>query len=306
MTRASDRKSESKPKSGRQASREKSGNMLVIVCVTVALVAVLILVIGSFGMVFFVKNRLQSAADEIALAGAKKLNENDRIGQMNNMLARSRQLVYSSRQNLHQVEAKYIHLEELTDEQLNDGRETAELLEEERKVLLTAAQKEAKDAMIAKFESIKNSFPMVLPWAKIGTPVMNAASDLELGKIVDTESNVTELTGFDELKNDDRSKQYVKVWPKVQLYKAEVDAKLPDEDSSLIYKFSSLIPPVESTVSPARIVLARDFSQTKTGYIPSAAKVKLSLDVATGLGTEAAGNIQAIGCAAATGASYQQ
>lgn len=35
----------------------------------------------------FTRNRLQASANEIALVGARKLNANDRIGQMNNMVA---------------------------------------------------------------------------------------------------------------------------------------------------------------------------------------------------------------------------
>src|ERR1700679_3025457 len=73
------------------------GNILVFACFAVVLIAMLALVGYSFSGLYFEHNRLQASADEIALTGAKKLNDRDRIGQLNNMISRCRQLVYSDR-----------------------------------------------------------------------------------------------------------------------------------------------------------------------------------------------------------------
>ena len=295
--------------------RNKSGNMLVIVCVTMAVVALMMLALSSFGMIFFVKNRLQTAADEIALAGAKKLNEHDRIGQMNNMLARSRQLVFNSRQQHDKISTEYLHLQEIANGQMEDSKEAAQLLEAERVKLLADAKNDAIIAMKAKFDSIKDSFPMVLPWAQIGAPVLNDG-DIKLGKMAEVESNVIEmgrtesstLSDCEELVNHDRGNTFVKVWPHVQLYRAETptEAKLPGDDADLNYKISSLTPPVDGTVSPARVVLARNYTSVKDGFVPSATQVKISLTIGTGLGAAASEVLSAVGTAVTTGADEQQ
>lgn len=266
-------------------------------------------------MLFFVKNRLQTAADEIALAGAKKLNEHDRIGQMNNMLARSRQLVFNARHEHTKVSNEYVHLQGLADSEMEASREAAQMLESERVKLLNDVRNDAINAMKAKFDSIKDSFPMVLPWIQIGLPTMSDG-DIKLGRIVDVESNVMELgrvgdsnlSDCEELVEHDRNSSFTKVWPHCQLYKAETvnEARLPGEDNDLVYKISSLIPPVDNSVAPARVVLARDYKDVKDGFLPSSAQVKIKINIGTGLGAAASEVLSAVGTAATTGADNQQ
>ncbi len=117
----------------------------------------------SFCGVYWLHNRLQTSADEISLAGAKKLNDRDRIGQMNNMVARCRQLVHSSREDYDTTKKDYPELASFAEPLLDEARTSAGDLEQERKKMNAVAESEAAQAMKDRFDQIKGTYPMVLP-----------------------------------------------------------------------------------------------------------------------------------------------
>jgi len=290
--------------------RNAKGNMLIMVSVFMALIAVLVLLACSFGAIYFEHTRLQQSANEIALAGARKLNENDRVGQMNNMIARCRQLVFCSTQNFNDVDTSYHHLHHLAEQLDEEARDSAMLLETERHQLATLSRSEANDAMEAKFNEIKVSYPMSLPWIKVSTPTV--ASQVE-GKLHDVQSNVAEMKGFHELELHDAAYPYLQSYADgVKLYKEHTNARLPGTDASLNFKIASLPAPVaatsgislisaQTTVSAARAVLASKFRNIDSDELPSACQVTLSLGVSTTLGASSQSHAQAIGTAVVTG-----
>ena len=287
--------------------------MLIVVSVFTAVVAVGMIVTCSFGAVFFEQNRLQGTADEIALAGSRVLNENDRIGEMNNMLARCRQLVYSSRQDYSQVDSSYEHLRNLASQLVNESRESASTLEHERSSLAVIARNEAEVAMHNKFNELKNTYPMSLPWLQVGQPQIELS---QLGKLQGVQCNVAEVTGFDTLSAFDHASGFLHIYPDLNLYKEHSNARLPGSDSDLNFKLSSLPaavgdkPPADAaqassmlnvSVAPARAVLASKFAHADSDDLPSACQVKLLLRIGTGLGAHAEATARAVGSAAATG-----
>src|SRR5262249_39841905 len=147
-----------------------------------------------------------SSADEIALAGARKLNDQDRIGQMNNMVARNRQLVYSSRRQLDDVTSDYPQMEDLAQQLLDESVDSADEIESQRKHLHQVARTEALKAMQDKFDRLKGSYPMSLPWMVVGAPQL---SFRHLGKIARVESNVNELKNIEQLEEYDNSQSYI-------------------------------------------------------------------------------------------------
>lgn len=277
--------------------------MLVLGSVVMALIALGLIIGYSFGGLVFTHNRLQASADEIALAGARKLNENDRIGQMNNMIARSRQLVFYSREQLEKAGQDYPQLNAIAQELLDETRDSAESLETERKKVRVLAQQEAIAAMQAKFNQIKGTYPMTLPWLKVGMP---NNLKMRMGRMNNVESNVELLKNIEELESQDKSKGLVINSPGLKLYQQGINAKLPGADADLDFKICSLAAPVEKTVSPAHIAMYKACVQQPEKEIPSCTQVEISLSVATGLGAAAQQKIKASSTAACTGASPQQ
>src|SRR4030095_2221518 len=116
----------------RTISNRRSGSMLVLTCVLLLLV-VLGLVTGmSFGSLYIIRLSAQSHANQIAMAAAQVLNHDDREGQMNKMVSRSRQLVFSSRATCSLTSADYPFLEPLAKQFLDEAREGARYVESER------------------------------------------------------------------------------------------------------------------------------------------------------------------------------
>jgi Putative Flp pilus-assembly TadE/G-like len=284
-------------------SRGPRGSVLILACVMFCVLAIALLIGYSFGGLFFTHNRLQTSANEIALAGARKLNELDRIGQMNNMVARSRQLVAYSRKQLEDCQNNQPGLEALAQELLNEARVDAKSLEAQRKSLHALAQGEAFDAMDNKLAEIEGSYPMNLPWLKVTMPVMVEAN---FGKCAGVETNVEQLQHIDEVESKDGAASYVTTGGGLKLYKNDIDAKLDGSDSDLTFKISSLPAPVQKTVSPARIVLASAFRDSVGDQIPTCCQVKIRLNVSSHLGVESGGVLESTGTAGATGASAQQ
>lgn len=286
-----------------RSRRQESGSMQVLACSLFAFIAIGLLIAFSYGGLFFIQNRLRTSADEIALAGARKLNDQDRIGQMNNMIARSRQLVFSSREELDKTTAEYPQLEGLAQQLLAESRESAILLENQRKSLRDLAVAEANTAMQQKFDEIKGTYPMALPWLTVGTATMPTK---KLGKISELQSNVLQLKNIDELETFDSSSGYLHASPGLKLYKESIDAKLPATDNDLKFKLCPLPAPVEKTVSPARLVLYKKYKPAESDHMPCAAQVELKVTIGTGLGANAQSEMTAVGTACATGASVQQ
>ncbi|MBX9938336.1 MAG: hypothetical protein K2Y32_03755 [Candidatus Obscuribacterales bacterium] len=263
----------------------------------------LALLIGySYGGLFFEHNRLQASANEVALAGARKLNEFDRLGQMNNMLARSRQLVFEGRRQLEEANEKYPGIAALAGELLDESHDSAVLLESQRSLLNVVARSEASIAVQHKFDEVKGSYAMFLPWMKVEAPEL---AGYQCGRCNGVESNVELIGTLSGLTSFDKEQGYV-VGELHPYYKGHINAKLSGPDSDLDFKISSLAATVKSSTPPARIILPGNFLSIGSGELPSVCRVKLWLPVSTGYGPYAGGKMSCVGAAAATGGLPQQ
>ncbi len=278
------------------------GSVLVLTCVGIVFIVMCLLIAYSFSGLYFVHNRLQTSADEIALTGAKKLNDRNRIGQMNSMIARCRQLVYASRDDSNSINKEFPEIQRFADQLLEESRQSALDLEAERKKMRAVAEDEAVQAMRAKFNSIKQTYAMTLPWMRVRTP---RVIGIGLGCMEDTESSVEEFDQFEKLKLSDRSKGNTILYNKLNLYKANINQQLIEDDTDLPFFLSSLPPAIESEVSPARTILPDNYREADDEPIPTATKVTLDLQVENGVGLKTGGTMRAIGTAITTGASNQ-
>lgn len=280
--------------------RRRQGNVLVFTCVGLVILAVLLLIGWSFSGLYFAHNRLQTSADEIALTGAKKLNEKDRIGQMNSMIARCRQLVYASREDTNDVKKQFPEINKFAEQLMEESRQSSLDLEQERKKMRAVAEAESVQAMRDKFNSIKDTYPMSLPWLQVKRPRVIAVG---LGRVDGVESNVEEFDKFDKLKQADRSQDYTAVFNKMALYKADRNEQLKDDDTDLPFFLTSIPAPIKSTVSPARTVLPEAYREANDELIPTATRVMLDLRVENGLGSKTSQRMTAVGTAITGGAS---
>lgn len=281
--------------------RSNCGNMLVLSGVFMLVAALATMLALSLCGVLFAYNRLQTTADELAITGARKLNELDRAGQMNNMIARSRQLVFSSREQTDISQSQFPHLVELAQNLLDEARDGAVALDEQRVHVRSLNQVEVESAVQDKFNELKQRHALVLPWLKVNIP---EAPVIHLGKIDQVESNCRVLEGIEELNEIDSSASVSDA--QSRLYKGDINPKLSGADADLNFKLSSLPAPVENTIAPARATLANAFRDVSSDQLQSCVQVQLKLEVETVLGATASGKIQCTGTALTTGAKSMQ
>jgi len=237
------------------------GNLLVMT----AIVGGLLFLILAFGLLvsafFFAQKRVQQQADRMVVSIAKRLNEGDRIGQINNLVERSRELVFVSRHNVTDANERLEHIEPLARQLLEESRAGAQMVESER----SAIARSLPDDVIAEAEEqMKENARAVqvnLPFMRTFSPRLDS---LELGYIDDVDSNALLPEGVGELKTYDIARDYAQ--KDSGLYGANVDARLAGSDSDLVYKFASLAAPVKRTISPARLTAAAVFQPLVSLY----------------------------------------
>ncbi|HEY9869368.1 MAG TPA: hypothetical protein V6D08_09400 [Candidatus Obscuribacterales bacterium] len=281
------------------ASRKvrNSGNILILTCVLTWLVALGVAVGMSLTSLYVTHVSAQSMANEVAMAAAQVLNNNDREGQMNNMISRNRQLVFASREVADWTTPDYPALQPLAERLLREARDSARTLESERSRLRELTQEEAKQKAQEALKQLQSKTRITLPWIQTSAAEL---ADFRLGYANRVETNVLVPPGLPQLAEFDRKKEYAQ--ERSNLYRANVNAKLLGADADLDYHLASLAAPVKNSVSPARLIVSRDFRELPSAQLPSAAKVDLVITVATKVGVKAEKKLRVTGSASASGA----
>src|SRR5438128_7967466 len=81
-------------------NRHPSGNMLILMALTMAIIFALVMTGLTFNCFLFQCTHAQCEADAVALRLASEINKGDRVGQLNELEECSRELVYVSRKDL--------------------------------------------------------------------------------------------------------------------------------------------------------------------------------------------------------------
>jgi hypothetical protein len=236
-------------------------------------------------------------ANEIAMAAAQVLNNNDREGQMNNMISRNRQLVFASREVADWSTPDYPALQPLADRLLREARDSARALESERAWLRELVQEEARQKAQEALKRLRSKTKISLPWIQTSAAQL---ADFSLGYENHVETNVLVPPGLPQLAEFDRQKEYAR--ERSNLYRANVNARLRGADADLEYNLASLAAPVKNSVCPARLILSRDFRELPSAQLPSAARVELIVTVATKVGVKAERKFRVTSSASASGA----
>jgi Flp pilus assembly protein TadG len=285
-------------KSRKLQSRKDDGNMMLLSVLGFGLLLIFITLGTSFSMVLFVQNQVQRLADQIALTGACQLNDGNRLGQMNNLIGRCRQLVYASRQNTYLAANASIDLQQLSQQFLEEDRQNAVALDQEKGRLQNLAIREATKSMTDTFAQQSALYTMVLPWLIVKPPTM---SNVSFGQISAIDSNVAAQNGIEDLADFDRSKKFIQ--KASQLYVSNIDAKLPEDDGDLRFYISSLAAPVNDNIAPARLALSSVFRPIGGSYLPSATSVSVQIGLATDWLHGTATDFSVASVAASNGAS---
>jgi hypothetical protein len=255
--------------------RHVRGNTLVLVCGGLLLVAGTLFTACLFANLLFVQNLLQRFCDNVALTAACALNESDRIGEMNNLVARCRQLVYSSRETTQTIQTTSPDLEVLATQILNEDRQHAQSLETARANLVQIATGDAQNAVDTAFSNQTGIYRAILPMMRMTPPQLVS---VDFGNVPNVESNVAALDGIDTLATFDETDKLVD--GQSELYFGNISAPLPAADSDLTFNLSSLAAPINGNIAPARLTQVSEFqlpSQSNhTSQLPSAVRIVIN------------------------------
>lgn len=267
--------------------RSSNGSTIVLVSLVIGIVVVTALFGIGFNFLLLVRARAQCTADAMALSIAKKLNKDDRIGELNELQQASRELIFVSRRTYDQsCDSRIPELNALCDQLLQDARAGHPFLEAERQNQIRAIGKEIQDAA----QIYNRNRNKIRQTAFLGLQTYEPEiTRVDCGRIVNVNSNVKAFEAIPELATFDRDKGYVDRASK--LYKCEIDAKLPSLDSDLDFYFSSLPAYVGKTCAPSRntnpnvfVPYGNIFDEGKIknisyGRIPSAIQIFYGMDV---------------------------
>ena len=266
----------------------RRGNMLAMVAL-IGLVIIAVLLVGFFCQFLFLSHQKERTdADECALSFAHLLNERDRIGQMNTVVERSRELVHASRlahDDLKRDESDPA-LEDFSRLLVEEARTGAHLVESSRQILCETVKQDViqeskryKEKLTAKTE------------AKVGLMRVSPVNltSVEGGAPRGVMANVIATKAFEELLKHDRQNGYVS--QSGLAYVGDINAKLPSPDNDLDFRLTPLASPIGAGMSPARLTAnnildakpesARDGDRRTGGLqIPSAVRVKMEVPVA--------------------------
>jgi hypothetical protein len=271
----------------RANNRSNRGSMftMTLLCIGLLLVACMV----GFALYLFLseQKRGQTEADKVALDIAKSMNEGDRIGQMNNLVVRCRELVYTSRMMEGTTENSYLYFcQPLAQQLLDEATSSALQVDKERVNQIGLMQKNIRNT-VDKYNLETNSKATFrLPWWQ---SYALQVFQVNGGCLKDVQSNVEHTEIYDDLNDLDKRAKYFQ--PGSNLYMGNINARLPAPDSSLDFKIASIPAPVDKMVAPARLAnpevfkFGNDFFENgkfvKQSFdqIPSAVQVLGSMDV---------------------------
>lgn len=282
----------------KKASRCTDGSMLVLVVIS-GVIVILLFLVGLSVYMFWGREKLGETRTEFkVLSLAKSLNENDRVGQINNVVARSRELVYLSRVTESKIETDnercWASLSTLL---CDDARNGAEMVELERKYQVTLSKNNV-DSMVKQFNLESSEKPLLsgLFWESGQTYI----DETNLGWVSNVDSNVFGNDTYSDLREIDQRSNYIQA--RSNLYRGNIDAKLPPPDNDLYFKFCSLPAPVEDSRAQTRLIKPEHYVKAiSLDQIPTAIEIKQHLTVK--VSNEQPEDLHLQGFAAAPGAA---
>jgi hypothetical protein len=282
--------------------------MLILVVLTMGLLIALCMMAFSFNGFLYRNGQAQYGIDALSMSLASSINEGDRVGQINELVAASRELVYTSRSQFEQcTEQEERTMESLCNQLLDEARTGQQLVEAERKNQAQIIVADLQNAAARHNQSAHGTFN--LAWLSTEEPVIER---IDIGSIQGVESSVQTTPVINKLYEYDKQTGLVNA--KNYLYRANVNAKLPAGDTDLDFKLSSLPAYIDDTSAPARNTNADVFMPAicifnhgqklpcKIDQIPGAVQVTCSMATALGQNDFHKASVGITSTAVATGA----
>ena len=236
--------------------RQARGNMLFLCVAIGCLILVLTGIAFWFQLVFFSNQRLQDSGEKVALIAAQKLNENDNVGRLNNLIGDSRELVFTARR-MHDVTLNNPHFrdyEKLAAQYVEQTREGARIVGDERQRLVNATVADMRKLVKGKITSLGREVELFD--AAVDKPVI---LDFKLGSLDNMESNVQAPHVVPELIAHDQAHSFLKRGKDFDFYVAGKSLKLPAPDDDLDFLLSPLPMAVNESAAPMRLVSEKHF-----------------------------------------------
>ncbi len=292
--------------------RSAGATLLLIIAVAFMVLSAAVIVICFF-IVLNQQRRDTSQTDAHALSFASDINGMDWVGQINHLTGFSRELVFTSRQELQQVSKQCPQLTPLATQLLDEARLSAIHLEADKKTLLKHIDASIK-LSIRKVEAEQNrQRGLSIGW--FATEPSRLES-VEIGYMDGVESNVSGPVGIPTLKAFDISTKILDEHS--GFYNGNINAKLPEPDNDLDFRISSLPACVKETTSPVRLASNDEFRKllvvqagratdfSKCDQLPSAVQVQSTMNVSSSVGGKStAGKVKILSTVAAAGGTMK-
>jgi hypothetical protein len=286
--------------------RSEQGSVFLLVALCAMIILTVMAVLLGIYSTIVMQKRGTDRAECFSLTAAQKLDDNDRIGQMNNMESRCRELVYLSRQDELEAGASGCPIyQQMSEELLQESRNSASTLDSEYTTVLTDITEDCRQLLKDPAAAEGSSLTLNLPWLNESD---KRPESMALGYARGVDSNVYANTSVAELLQFDRQNNLFA--DASVIFRGNVDAKLPGADSDLHFRISSLPAPVDQSVTQTHVIDAAKFVKTMsvdqgkqtamTGYLPSAVEYVRSAQLTT---KHYAGRMQTESVALSHGAS---
>ena len=241
-------------------NRKSSGSVLLLVALLAVVLIALVLLGLTWNNFLFRRTLSQDKVDALALTLCGLINSGDRVAQMNELEARSRELVFLSRCRFDECGQKDLpYLEPLCRGFIEEARSGQEMLEQERRDQIKIICKDLRNSVLKNNLEAGGEGSSFLGCLRTQEPLIVR---LEVGRLAGVESSAGGNELIADLMDFDLSQKYLQ--PRSRLFKAEVNARLPDPDGDLDYKFSGLAAAVKNVCAPARNVNADVFLPSLT------------------------------------------
>lgn len=234
--------------------RSEVGGVLPLIMLAAVIIAVLSLVAIAVCALYMVESKLRSTAENYVLQSGIQLNKDDRIGETNLMVERSREAVFTARKTLNDIESGAPHVAPLARLLLEDARAGSKQIDDERRLLSGILGKELEANLTAQIKREAQAGPVNLMFFQL-QPKEDIT--VEVGAVKDTPSNATAPIALPALKNHDRESGYF--YQGTDYYQPDLNTRLPEPDEDLTFRFASLAPQIKDTVANARLLTPDDF-----------------------------------------------
>lgn len=256
-------------------SRKFKGSVLAMSCVLTGLLMFALMACLSLVSLFATQYRLQKCAETLALTRAASQNEENKIGIINKMMVRSRNMIWQAAESKRKARDNFPQLLNLAEQVLDESKNSRDGMYSSKTQVANNMNVD-DDSWQSLVQEMKGSFKMDLPWLSIS--ILDNPS-YQVGSLKESGSNVRLEMAEEEIEQNDLDHNLV--YPNSKLFKGNIDAVLQDEESGTkSFHLSALPADFAGISSQAHLISADQFDpMAAPQYLRAACQVTLSVDI---------------------------